>query len=158
MACLAGQTCRNMSFVGEVNKIGKFMNSNPLDRPAFIPGFLDLLNQRTVCFHYLMAVHANGSRRDTCMPRFFDIGMAILTRNVVIAGMNFMAEGNGLLGRITLIRGAWHNRCEGNPEDHKNYPPNTKTKTFRHDSNLLRGPVRGTPPRSETVNDDFRCI
>ena len=96
MALLAFQTGLGMSLMGEVYEVWHIMHFYPGYRLLFFPIPVQLLYFRTICRDDLVAIHAFTDARNTRGGAPVGVGMAIHTRDLVLAGMYEVAESNGL--------------------------------------------------------------
>jgi len=89
--------------VTEIYEGGHLMNPDPFDwTTGFI--FLSQLDDiRLACGNHVVASHANIHGRHSSVSGALRIAMAVKAGNLIIAGMDLVAERQGLLRRISLI-------------------------------------------------------
>ena len=96
VALLAFQTGLDMSLMGEVYEVWYIMHFYPGYRLLFFPILIQFLYFRTIGRDDLVATHAFTDARNTCGWGLVGVGVAIHTRDLVLADMYLMAESNGL--------------------------------------------------------------
>lgn len=79
------------------------MNTFPFNRLPRVVGFGELDDVGLVYSNHAMAVHAHVERGHGGMLGMLGRAVAIQTRDVIIARMNLVAEGNGLGRRIPFV-------------------------------------------------------
>ncbi len=96
VALLAFQTGLDMSLMGKVNKVWYIMHFYPGDGFLFFPILIQFLYFRTIGRDDFVATHAFTDARNTCGGGLVGVGVAIHTRDLVLADMYAVAESNGL--------------------------------------------------------------
>jgi hypothetical protein len=79
MACDATDSAIHVDSVIKIDVVGSFMNSDPRNRIAGLPGFANSSKLGALGFNLRVAVHAGLSGRDIGMGGFFHSRMAVAT-------------------------------------------------------------------------------
>ena len=121
-----------MNAVIEINEVGKIVHSSPLDRLARPPAFADRLEIRAVRPDLRMAIHTGLSRRNACVGKLLDGGVAVTAIDAVISDVMFMTELNGLFaGEISLSVVGGPVEFEQEPDDYCDEENRAEDANFR---------------------------
>src|SRR6185369_12200433 len=122
-----------MNAVIEINEVGKIVHSSPLDRLARPPAFADRLEIRAVRPDLRMAIHTGLSRRNACVGKLLDGGVAVTAIDAVISDVMFMTELNGLFaGEISLSVVGGPVEFEQKPDDYCDEENRAEDANFRN--------------------------
>src|SRR5699024_3600965 len=88
----------------EIGIIRKVVYPYPFNGFPRFPAFPNFFQPGTVGFNLTVTVHAGFGSRYIRLPGIKNIRVAVLTVKIQLTGMQFMAEGDRLLGHIPNIR------------------------------------------------------
>jgi hypothetical protein len=129
VALLALETSRQMRLVREMNVVRQVVDTNPLNRLAGIIHLSQLDNIGFVDRDHTVAVHAHIHRGNRGLSGTFGVGVTVKAGDVIIAGVELVAERQWLLGLVTLIAPhvAPHIESDDEKSDNKNGSADTAT-------------------------------
>ena len=104
VADLAVHPCQDMPLVCEVNVVGKIVNPDPGDRFPLRPIFHELQDLGLLGRDGPMTPNASLHRGNTGDGATSRIGVAILTRDLVLSSVKLVTEHEGLRARFRGLR------------------------------------------------------
>jgi len=98
MTIAASDLGPDMHHMRKINMVGQLVNPYPGNRfPAF-PVFRELFDRRAVGGNVLVTSAAEGQIRNSCDRTGLDMAMTETAVDLIVAGMEFVAERKRLLG------------------------------------------------------------
>lgn len=99
MTCGTPDSLLNVDAVIEVDKAGKIVYPDPLNRSVIAKTLSDRRQYRAIRPHLAVAVHARLCRRNACEGAGFNRGVAVTAIDSVVADVMLMAEWDRLSAR-----------------------------------------------------------